>query len=89
MPSQRPGGSEGIFRDSNRVVQMLAAYRANLKRGTETVREMILQDIRRFSDLGAWNYVEELTDVLFMFDEETTANDYPAWPSMSVASIGH
>ncbi len=68
---------------------MMAAYRANLKRGSAEVREMILEDIRRFSELGAQAYVDDLTEVLFMFDEEAIAVAYPQWRSMSVSSIGH
>ncbi|MGJ0508233.1 MAG: hypothetical protein ACR652_14170 [Methylocystis sp.] len=49
---------------------MVAAYRANRFRGRVEVREMILEDMRRFSELGAWTYVDDLTKALFMFDDE-------------------
>lgn len=74
---------------SKRPRQMLAAYRANMVRGCAEVREMILDDIRRFTDLGARSYVDDLTEVLFMFDEEAILKAYPQWRSMGVASIGH
>ncbi|MGJ0509525.1 MAG: hypothetical protein ACR652_20855 [Methylocystis sp.] len=68
---------------------MLAAYRANLGRGCESVREIILEDIRRFSEMGASSYVDDLTEALYMFDEEAIVNAYPHWRSMSIPSIGH
>ncbi len=67
--SQASDGSKRIQLTSKRPDQMLAAYRANLKRGVSNVREMILQDIRRFTDLSALTYVDDLTEVLLRFDE--------------------
>jgi hypothetical protein len=77
MGSSRPGGSKCLLLVPNRVGQMLAAYRANMGRGSESVREMILSDIRRFSDLGASSYVDDLAETLFMFDEEAIARVDP------------
>ncbi len=42
-----------------------------MDRGCSAVREMILQDIRRFSDMGADAYVADLQNALFRFDDET------------------
>ncbi len=51
--TQARDGREFIRFASNRPGQMMAAYRTNMKRGGVVVRNMILEDIRRFSDLGA------------------------------------
>jgi hypothetical protein len=80
---------ELIRMPSKRLGQMLDAYRANMARGCAEVREMILGDIRRFRDLGAQAYVDDLTEVLFMFDEEAIVRAYPQWRSMRISSIGH
>ncbi len=62
-------GGEFIQLASNRPSQMLAAYRANMQRGCLEVREMIIDDIRRFSELGAHAYVDDLNEALSLFDE--------------------
>lgn len=82
-------GSESILVAGNRKNQMLAAYRANMNRGVASVREMILEDIRRFSDLGAPAYVDDLTEVLSIFDEEGIKSACPQRRSMSLANILH
>lgn len=56
----------------NRSDRMLAAYRVNLARGCHRVREMILDDIRRFSELGASDYVDDLRETLSRFEEEAS-----------------
>jgi len=49
----------------HRVTQ---GYSLNLPRGEESVRDMILKDIVRFSDLGASRHVSDLSEVLKQFD---------------------
>ncbi len=63
-------GGELVRLASRRSNQMLGAYRANMFRGRAEVRDMIIEDIRRFSELGASVYVDDLTEALFVFDEE-------------------
>jgi hypothetical protein len=55
---------------SNRHSRLLAGYLFNRKRGAAAVRDMILADIRRFSELGATGYASELIDVLNSFNAE-------------------
>lgn len=54
----------------DRPTQMLAAYRANAGRSLAKVRQMIIEDISRFSDLGACGYVMDLEEALLRFDKE-------------------
>lgn len=61
---------------TSRSTQMAAAYRFNTDRGHGAVREMILADIRRFSELGATGYVRDLTDALFDFDDACSMAGY-------------
>lgn len=61
----------------DRAERMLSAYRLNLGRGFTVVRNMIVEDIRRFSDLGAKGYVADLKEALLRFDEEPCAVFYP------------
>lgn len=46
----------------------MAGYSFNLLRGEGKVRNMILKDIGRFSDLGAYRHVSDLFEVLKQFD---------------------
>jgi hypothetical protein len=48
--------------------RLLASYLLNLRRGTATVRKMILDDITRFDDLGARAYAGELREILHCFE---------------------
>lgn len=48
--------------------QVLAVYCFSLPRGEGNVRNMILKDIGRFSDLGASRQVSDLSEVLKQFD---------------------
>ncbi len=45
---------------SERHKFLLQSYRFNLKRGKTSVCEMILDDLRRFMDLGAWERAADL-----------------------------
>ncbi len=53
---------------SGRRRQLLNGYLLNMGRGVIAVREMIVDDIRRFSELGASAYAAELAEVLSCFD---------------------
>ncbi len=56
---------------SDRTTQLLKTYRMNVdNRGFFAVREMILDDIRRFNELGADAYVADLRKALFRLDDE-------------------
>jgi hypothetical protein len=55
---------------TNRSGRMLSGYLLNMGRGAAAVRDMILDDIRRFSELGAAGYVTDLVAVLCCFDSE-------------------
>ncbi|CAJ0854036.1 hypothetical protein AMST5_00702 [freshwater sediment metagenome] len=70
---------------SKRPDQMMVAYRANLKRGGQNVRDMILEDIRRFSELGALAYVDDLKEVLLRFDELAPFHPSAARSAVTVA----
>ena len=48
--------------------RVMAGYSFNLVRGQAEVRDMILKDISRFSDLGARRHVCDLSEVLEQFD---------------------
>ncbi len=63
-------------RDFDRTGKLLDTYRLNMHRGGSAVREMILQDIRRFSEMGADAYVADLRKALFRFDDETCESAY-------------
>jgi hypothetical protein len=82
-------GSQLIQLASSRPGQMLAAYLANVERGAPEVREMILEDIRRFSDLGAVAYVEDLKEALFRFDEAAFLAASTTSTLEDLVSIGH
>ena len=58
---------------SDRSGRMLSGYLLNMGRGAATVRDMILDDIRRFSELGATAYVTDLVAALCCFDSEFPA----------------
>ena len=58
---------------TNRSGRMLSGYLLNMGRGAAAVRDMILDDIRRFSDLGATGYVTDLVAALCCFDSEFPA----------------
>ncbi len=68
---------------------MLAAYRANMFRGRVEVREMILDDIQRLSELGAWTYVDDLTEALLIFDDEEFLAPCPQSSFTNSALIGN
>jgi len=55
----------------DRTDRLLSAYQLNMDRGAAAVRQMILDDIRRFSEMGAPAYVADLRKALFRFDDET------------------
>lgn len=64
-PSQIASAVEcAVFRQS----RLLESYRFSLSRGEANVRQMIFQDIARFSDLGAYRQVADLSEVLNQFD---------------------
>ena len=48
--------------------RIMEGYRFNLPRGDANVRDMILEDIDRFSDLGVCRHVSDLLEVLKQFD---------------------
>jgi hypothetical protein len=48
--------------------RMMEGYCFNLPRGDANVRDMILEDIGRFSDLGVRRHVSDLFEVLKRFD---------------------
>jgi hypothetical protein len=72
---------------AKRPGQMLAAYRANMSRGAAEVREMILEDIRRFSELGATAYVDDLNEALLRFDEAEFGAAYARSGVICIASM--
>ncbi|ARN80662.1 hypothetical protein [Methylocystis bryophila] len=45
---------------SERHKLLLESYRFNLKRGKPSVCKMILEDLWRFMDLGAWEHAADL-----------------------------
>jgi hypothetical protein len=57
-----------IERANFRQRRVLGGYCFNLPRGKAKVRNMILKDIRSFSDLGACRHVSDLSEVLKQFD---------------------
>lgn len=55
----------------DRVSRLLESYRLNIKgRGFSAVRQMILDDIRRFTELGADAYAADLRKALFRLEDE-------------------
>jgi hypothetical protein len=52
----------------SRQRRALQSYMHNLHRGRAEVRGMILDDITRFSDLGARRHAQDLEAVLLQFD---------------------
>ena len=56
--------NQAIFRQR----RVLEGYCFNLPRGEAKVRDMILKDMSRFSDLGACRHVSDLSEVLKQFD---------------------
>jgi len=55
---------QAIFRQG----RIMEGYRFNLPRGDANVRDMILEDIGRFSDLGVGRHVSDLFEVSKQFD---------------------
>jgi hypothetical protein len=55
---------QAIFRQR----QIMEGYPFSLPRGKASVRDMILEDISRFSDLGACRHVSDLTEILKLFE---------------------
>ncbi len=56
----------------DRTAKLLQTYMMNVDRlGVSAVRELILDDIRSFNELGAQAYVADLTKVLFRLDDES------------------
>jgi hypothetical protein len=55
---------QAIFRQG----RIMEGYCFNLPRGNANVRDMILEDIGRFSDLGVCRHVSDLFEVLKQFD---------------------
>ncbi len=57
---------------SDRTARLLQTYMMNVDHlGVDAVRELILDDIRSFTELGAHAYVADLTKVLFRLDDES------------------
>ncbi len=55
----------------DRASRLLESYRLNIKGwGLSAVRQMILDDIRRFTELGADAYVADLRKALFTLEDE-------------------
>jgi hypothetical protein len=74
--SQATIGSAGP-NDSGRPTKMLASYLCNMGRGRSTVRGMIVNDINRFTELGAERYVSDLIRTLHLFDHARLAAEVP------------
>lgn len=55
---------QGITRQG----RLLEGYLLNAPKGAAKVRNMIITDIGRFSDLGAMRYAADLSEVLILFD---------------------
>ncbi|MFY9657848.1 MAG: hypothetical protein WAK01_14940 [Methylocystis sp.] len=55
---------QAIFRQR----RIMEGYSVNLTRGAANVRDMILEDISRFSDLGVCRHVSDLSEILKQFD---------------------
>jgi hypothetical protein len=53
---------------AGRPDRLLAGYLCNIGRGPSAVRDMILDDISRFTDLGAETYALDLVQTLQLFD---------------------
>ncbi len=53
---------------SGRPARLLAGYLCNLNRGPTAVRGLIVEDIKRFQELGADGYALDLTRALRQFD---------------------
>jgi hypothetical protein len=53
---------------STRQRGLLASYLLNGERGAVILRRIIREDIARFAEMGADNYVSDLTEVLKCFD---------------------
>lgn len=62
------GAALAIERAIFRQGRIMQGYCLNLPRGDANVREMILEDIGRFSDLGVCRHVSDLFEVLKQFD---------------------
>lgn len=55
----------------DRASRLLDSYRLNIKGwGFSAVRQLILDDIRRFTDLGADAYVTDLRTALLRLEDE-------------------
>lgn len=48
--------------------RLLEGYLLNAPKGAAKVRDMIITDIGRFSNLGATRYAADLSEVLILFD---------------------
>jgi hypothetical protein len=59
-----PASEQAMFRQR----RIMESYSFSLARGKGRVRDMILRDIRRFSDLGACRHVLDLSEVLKQFE---------------------
>jgi hypothetical protein len=57
----------------DRASRLLDSYRLSIKGwGFPAVREMILDDIRRFTELGADTYAADLRKALFTLEDEVS-----------------
>ncbi|RTL83245.1 MAG: hypothetical protein EKK29_14835 [Hyphomicrobiales bacterium] len=63
---RQPNSGQDIV--AARVRRMLTSYLFNCPRGPASVREMICEDIQRFTELGARRYVADLVEVLKQYD---------------------
>ena len=55
---------------SARHCQLLSSYLANMQRGAPAVRDMMIDDVLRFQELGATKYADDLHMVLRCFLSE-------------------
>lgn len=55
-------------RGIHRQGRLLEGYLLNMPKGAAKVRNMIIMDIARLSDLGATRYAADLSEVLVLFD---------------------
>ena len=60
--------SAALEQTTFRQRRVMEGYSFNLPRGEVKVRNMILKDIGRFSDLGVCRHVSDLSEVLKQFD---------------------
>jgi hypothetical protein len=70
-----------VARICDRTSRLLDSYRLNIEgRGFSAVRDIILDDIRRFTELGAGAYVSDLQSALFALEEEARGSTGSSTP---------